>query len=87
MKATEFIPTNTNLLVEPTKVEKETSSGIILQSTETKELPSSGKVIKSDTSIPVGATVFFGKYSGAIIKLADTEYHILKSEDIYGYCN
>jgi len=87
MTVNDFTPTGNYILIDPA-VEKTTSSGIILQAETSKELPSTGKILKTSpgaSHIPVGSIVFFNKFSGAIIKIEDVEYHVLKMEDIYGY--
>lgn len=52
-----------------------------------KEKPQKGKVeaIGSEVKeLKVGETVLFDKYSGSKVKIDDTEYLIVKEEDILG---
>lgn len=86
MNVDTFTPENGYLLVEPTEQEKQSSSGIILVSEASKVLPSTGKVLKSADTELINTIIFFNKYSGATITLEGKEYHVIKKEDIYGYC-
>ena len=78
-------PLGENVLIEPTKTDARTASGIVLPDTS-EEKPQEGKVIAvgTDKKIKVkkGQKVIFSKYSGSEIKIGDIEYLIVKSEDI-----
>lgn len=84
MKVQDFIPLNGFMLVEPI-VEMTSSSGIILQTESSNKLPSTGRVLKATSETLQGAEVLFNQYSGALVKLEEKEYHILKETEIYGY--
>lgn len=87
-------PLSDHLLIEPTKEEEKTKSGIFLPETVEKEKPEQGKVIavgpgkkdKTGNFIPlevkVGDKVLFTKYGPSEIKVDEKEYLIAKEEDI-----
>jgi len=82
------------ILIEPTKEEEKTKTGILLPETAEKEKPEQGKVIAvgpgrktpSGKVIPLGVKpgdkVLFTKYGPNEIKVGDKEYLIAKEEDI-----
>ena len=78
-------PLYKNVVLQKEEVEQKTASGIIL-STETKELPSIGKVIavgpKCESSLKVGDKVVFKQYSGTKVTLDEVEYTVIDEEDI-----
>lgn len=79
------------VLKKQEKEEEKTFSGIVLPSSA-KEAPVYAKVIaigseveedeKMKGNIKVGDKVIYSKYSGTEIKLDDTEYILVKYEDI-----
>ena len=87
-------PLSNNILIEPTKEEEKTKSGILLPETTEKERPEQGKVIacgpgKKDKTgkiisleVRAGDMVLFTKYGPNEIKVEDKEYLIAKEEDI-----
>jgi chaperonin GroES len=86
MKNTPTIqPLGENVLVEPMKSDAKTASGIVLPDTS-EEKPQEGIVIAigDDKKIKVkkGQKVIYSKYSGSEIKAGDSEYLIVKNEDI-----
>lgn len=68
------------------KKEEMTKSGIVLPSSA-KEAPvyaevvAVGSEVKSDT-VKVGDKVIYSKYAGTDVKLEDTEYIVVKFEDV-----
>jgi len=81
----EIQPLGENILVEPTKNDTKTASGIVLPDTS-EEKSQEGIVIATgeDKKIKVkkGQKIIYSKYSGSEIKIGDTEYLIVKNEDI-----
>jgi len=87
-------PLSGYILIEPTKEEEKTKSGILLPETAEKDRPEQGTVIavgpgkknSKGEHIPinlrVGDKVLFTKYGPAEIKVEDKEYLIAKEEDI-----
>lgn len=87
-------PLSDHILIEPTKEEERTKSGILLPDTAEKERPEQGRVIAvgpgrktpAGKVIPLelkpGDKVLFTKYGPNEIKVEDKEYLIAKQEDI-----
>jgi chaperonin GroES len=88
-------PLGDRVLVEPKKEDEVTKGGIIIPDTA-KEKPQQGKVIAIGTgkrdddgklipfNVKVGDTVLMPKYGGTEIKIDDTDYQIIREEDILG---
>ncbi len=81
-------PLADRVLVEPAPAEDKTKSGIIIPDTA-KEKPQRGKVVavgpgKKDepTTLSVGDTVLYGKYSGTELNIEGTDYLIMRESDI-----
>lgn len=81
-------PLADRVVVLPAPAEQKTKSGIIIPDTA-KEKPQNGTVVavgpgKKDepTTVKVGDTVLYGKYSGTEISLEGKEYLIMKESDI-----
>lgn len=86
-------PLGDRLVVQPSKPEEQTSTGILLPETA-KEKPQQGKVIAAGPGareesgerialdVQVGDTVLYAKYSGTTIKLNGQEILILKETDV-----
>ncbi len=81
-------PLADRILVEPAPAEDKTKSGIIIPDTA-KEKPQKGKVVavgpgKKDepTTLTVGDTVLYGKYSGTEINIEGIDYLIMRESDI-----
>jgi chaperonin GroES len=75
------------VLAEP--AEEKTAGGIIIPDTA-KEKPVRGKVVavgpgKKDepTTVKVGDTVLYGKYSGTDIAIEGKDYLIMRESDLY----
>ena len=85
-----FHPLSDRVLVEPSKAEEKTTSGIIIPDTA-KEKPQKGKIVavgagKKDepTHVKVGDRVLYGKYSGTEVEIEGKEYLIMRESDIFG---
>ncbi len=88
-------PLQDRLIVERLEGEEKTSSGLYIPESA-KEKPQRGKVIaagkgrvREDGSVQpvdckVGDHILFGKYAGTEIKIDNTEYLILKEDDVLG---
>jgi len=82
-------PLQDRVVVKPAPAEEKTASGIIIPDTA-KEKPQRGEVIavgpgKKDepTSVKVGDTVLYGKYSGTEVTINGTDYLIMRESDLY----
>lgn len=88
-------PLHDRVIVERLEEEETVKGGIIIPDTA-KEKPQQGTVIavgpgktnKEGSVIPMavkkGDKVLFGKYSGTDVKIDDTEYLIMREDDILG---
>lgn len=81
-------PLADRVLVEPAAAEEKTASGIFIPDTA-KEKPQRGTVVavgpgKKDepTSVSVGNTVLYGKYSGTEINIDGVNYLMMRESDI-----
>ena len=81
-------PLADRVLVEPAPAEDRTASGIIIPDTA-KEKPQRGTVVavgpgKKDepTTVAVGNTVLYGKYSGTEITIDGIDYLMMRESDI-----
>tara|TARA_B100000700_G_C14720111_1_gene703283 strand:+ start:406 stop:681 length:276 start_codon:yes stop_codon:yes gene_type:complete len=81
-------PLADRVLVEPVEAETKTASGIIIPD-NAKEKPQKGKVMavgkgtkENPTTVKVGDTVLYGKYSGTELKFEGNDYLIMSEKDI-----
>ena len=81
-------PLADRVLIEPAAAETTTSSGIIIPD-NAQEKPQRGTVIavgpgKKDepTTVKIGDTVLYGKYSGTDLNLDGIDYMIMRETDI-----
>ena len=81
-------PLADRVLVEPSKAETKTASGLYIPDSA-KEKPQQGTIAavgngKKDhkMTVKVGDTVLYGKYAGTELKLDGKEYLIMREEDI-----
>ncbi|MDP5169890.1 MAG: co-chaperone GroES [Bacteroidia bacterium] len=81
-------PLADRVLVEPAPAEDKTASGIIIPDTA-KEKPQRGTVVavgpgKKDepTTVEVGNTVLYGKYSGTELTVDGVNYLMMRESDI-----
>lgn len=88
-------PLSDRIVVEPREVETKTAGGIVIPDTADKDKPIQGTVIAIGTGkyvdgklqplqVKIGDKVLFGKYAGTNVKLDDTEYLVMREEDIMG---
>jgi chaperonin GroES len=82
-------PLADRVVVKAAEAETKTAGGIIIPDSA-KEKPQKGTVVavgpgKKDepTSVKVGDSVLYGKYSGTEITIEGTEYLIMKESDIF----
>lgn len=81
-------PLADRVLVEPAPAEEKTASGIIIPDTA-KEKPQRGTVVavgpgkpEDPTTVKVGDTVLYGKYSGTELQVEGSDYMIMRESDI-----
>lgn len=78
-------PLYKNVVLLKEEAQQKTASGIIL-STESKELPSIGKVCaigpKCESDLKEGDKVVFKQYSGTKVTVDDIDYIVIDEEDI-----
>ncbi|HLB58139.1 MAG TPA: co-chaperone GroES [Gammaproteobacteria bacterium] len=88
-------PLSDRVVVEPREVETKTAGGIVIPDTADKDKPIEGTVIATGTGkynegklqplqVKIGDKILFGKYAGTNVKLNNTEYLIMREEDIMG---
>ncbi len=85
-----FRPLADRVLIEPTKAETKTASGIIIPD-NAKEKPQEGiavavgnGTVDEPMTVKVGDKVLYGKYAGSELKMDGVEYLIVKESDILG---
>ncbi|MBK8350574.1 MAG: co-chaperone GroES [Saprospirales bacterium] len=81
-------PLSDRVVIKAAEAETKTKSGIIIPDSA-KEKPQKGEVVavgpgKVDepTTVKVGDTVLYGKYSGTEISIDGTDYLIMRESDI-----
>lgn len=81
-------PLADRVVIEPAAAEEKTASGLFIPDTA-KEKPQRGTVMavgpgKKDepTTVKVGDTVLYGKYSGTEINVTGKDYLIMRESDI-----
>ena len=91
---TEFKPLGNRVVVEPTKEDEQVSAGGIYIPDTAKEKPQEGKIVavgpgrltedgkRVGMEVVVGDTVVYSKYAGTEYKEGDTEYLVLREDDI-----
>ena len=86
-------PIRDRILVKPAEVETQTQSGIYIPNGDTDKplqgtvvAVGTGKVTEDGIECPIevqdGDTVIYTKYAGHKVKIKDTDYVVLKEEDI-----
>lgn len=82
-------PLADRVLIEPAAAEQTTASGIIIPDSA-QEKPQKGTVVaagpgKKDepTTVKVGDTVLYGKYSGTELAHEGTDYLMMRESDIF----
>ena len=83
-------PLADRVLVEPAAAEETTASGIIIPDSA-KEKPQRGHVVavgpgkKDDpTTVTVGDTVLYGKYSGTEVEIKNVKHLIVRESELLG---
>ncbi len=88
-------PLSDRVVVQAQETELKTPGGIVIPDTADKDKPIRGKVIAigngkyiegklQPLQVKIGDNVLFGKYAGTNIKLENTEYLVMREEDIMG---
>jgi chaperonin GroES len=88
-------PLSDRIVVEPKEKESKTAGGIVIPDTADKDKPIEGTVKAIGTGkyidgklqplqVKVGDKVLFGKYAGTSVKLNETEYLVMREEDVMG---
>jgi chaperonin GroES len=88
-------PLSDRVVVEPREAETKTAGGIVIPDTADKDKPIQGTIIAIGNGkyidgkmvplqVKVGDKVLFGKYAGTNVKLDDSEYLVMREEDIMG---
>ena len=95
MEKSKIQPLGDRVLVEPLEAEEKTASGIVIPDTA-KEKQQRGKVIAvgkgrvneegklTPLEVKANDQVLFGRYSGTEVKIAGSDYLIIKEDDILG---
>ena len=95
-KATKKIrPLSDRVVVEPREQETKTAGGIYIPDTADKDKPIQGTIIAIGNGkyvdgkllplqVKIGDQVLFGKYAGTNVKLDETDYLVMREEDIMG---
>ncbi|PCI90098.1 co-chaperone GroES [Candidatus Kaiserbacteria bacterium] len=86
--APSITPLGDRVLVQPTKVDEKTASGIIIPGSANTEKQNQGTIIaigdlEHTTNVAIGDTVLFG-YSYEIAKEGKEEYYLIESKDLFG---
>jgi chaperonin GroES len=79
-------PLGDRVVLQQIDAEETTKSGIILPDSA-KEKPAEGKVLavgKDTKEVKAGDTVLYSKYGPTEVKIDNTEYMVVKEEDILG---
>jgi chaperonin GroES len=90
-------PLNDRVIIERVE-ERKTASGIIIPETASAEKPQKGRVVAvgpgriqnneiKKLEVQVGDEVLFAKYSGTEIKFNESEFLVMREEDIIGIIN
>jgi len=89
-----FKPMGNRIVVEPTEDEEQVSAGGIYIPDTAKEKPQEGKVVavgpgrmsdegkRVPMEVAVGDTVVYSKYGGTEYKDGETEYLVLREDDV-----
>ena len=79
-----LVPLGDRVVLKQVVAEETTKSGIVIPG-QSKEKPQQAEVIAVGPeagNVSVGQTVIYSKYAGTTVELDDTEYIIMKQEDI-----
>ena len=90
----DFKPLGNRVVIEPMDSDEQISAGGIYIPDTAKEKPQEGKVVavgpgklnedgsRTELEVSVGAIVVYSKYAGTEYKQGDTEYLIVREDDI-----
>ena len=84
MSKVKIRPLNMRVVIKPVEVEETTASGLYIPDSA-KEKPQQGTVvaISKITSLAVGETVIYGKFTGTEVEIDNETFLILKESDIF----
>jgi len=88
-------PLSDRVVVEPRQAETTTAGGIVIPDSADKDKPIQGTIIAVGNGkyiegkllplqVKIGDQVLFGKYAGTNVRLDNTEYLVMREEDIMG---
>lgn len=88
-------PLSDRIVVQAQEAETKTKGGIVLPDSADKDKPMQGTVLAigngkyidgkmQPLQVKVGDKVLFGKYAGTSIKLDDTDFLVMREEDVMG---
>ena len=90
----DFKPLGNRVVIEPTESDEQISAGGIYIPDTAKEKPQEGKIVavgpgklnedgsRTELEVAVGDIVVYSKYAGTEYKQGDTEYLIVREDDI-----
>ncbi|GIS68669.1 MAG: 10 kDa chaperonin [Chloroflexota bacterium] len=90
----DFKPLGNRVVIEPTESDEQISAGGIYIPDTAKEKPQEGKIVavgpgklnedgsRTELEVSVGDIVVYSKYAGTEYKQGDTEYLIVREDDI-----
>ena len=92
---TNIRPLSDRIVVQAKETESKTPGGIVIPDTSDKDKPMRGTVRAIGTGkyidgkiaplqVKVGDEILFGKYAGTAIKLDNTEFLVMREEDVMG---
>jgi chaperonin GroES len=83
---TQIQPLGENILVMPVAAQEQTTAGIFLPDTASKEKPQQGKVVAvgtdEDILVKKGQNIIYSRYAGTEVTMDGVEYLIVKKEDV-----
>lgn len=83
---TSIKPLGENVLIQIVSPNAKTKSGLVLPETMSKERPQEGLIVavgeSKEIKVKKGQKVIFAKYTGTEVKVNESEYLIVKNEDI-----
>ena len=94
-KAPKIRPLSDRIVVEPKELEQKSAGGIVIPDTADKDKPMQGTVLAvgngkfvdgkmQPLQVKIGDRILFGKYAGTNIKLEDSEFLVMREEDVMG---
>ena len=95
MTQSKIQPLYDRVVVAPSEQETKTAGGIVIPDTADKDKPIQGTIISvgngkyiegklQPLQVKPGDRVLFGKYAGTNVKFDDTDYLVMREEDIMG---